>query len=89
MKRPGSSPDSVRAVYMNGPNRPLETRRLPAPEPRERGAILETVASEVCGTDVHLLHGRLRGVPYPAAVFMTKSSQEIPEESPAGDRFMY
>jgi L-iditol 2-dehydrogenase len=27
--------------------------------------LLETVASEVCGTDVHLHHGRLEGVPYP------------------------
>jgi len=27
--------------------------------------LLETVASEVCGTDVHLQHGRLEGVPYP------------------------
>lgn len=27
--------------------------------------LLETVASEVCGTDVHLHHGRLAGVPYP------------------------
>jgi threonine dehydrogenase-like Zn-dependent dehydrogenase len=27
--------------------------------------VLETVASEVCGTDVHLSHGRLSGVPYP------------------------
>ena len=27
--------------------------------------MLETVASEVCGTDVHLFHGRLSGVPYP------------------------
>ena len=27
--------------------------------------LLETIASEVCGTDVHLLHGRLAGVPYP------------------------
>lgn len=26
---------------------------------------METVASEVCGTDVHLYHGRLSGVPYP------------------------
>lgn len=27
--------------------------------------MLETVAGEVCGTDVHLFHGRLAGVPYP------------------------
>jgi L-iditol 2-dehydrogenase len=32
----------------------------------EEGAILlRTIYSEVCGTDVHLHHGRLGGVPYP------------------------
>ena len=31
----------------------------------EGGILLETVASEVCGTDVHLHHGQLAGVPYP------------------------
>ena len=50
---------------MTAPGRPLEARRLPAPRPRPGGAVLETVASEVCGTDVHLHHGRLSGVPYP------------------------
>ena len=29
------------------------------------GALLRTAFSEVCGTDVHLWHGRLSGVPYP------------------------
>jgi L-iditol 2-dehydrogenase len=57
--------DSVRAVYMTAPGRPLELRDVPAPRARAGGAILETVASEVCGTDVHLHHGRLAGVPYP------------------------
>src|SRR5262245_6394895 len=57
--------DSIQAVYMTAPGRPLELRSVPAPRPREGGAILETVASEVCGTDVHLHHGRLSGVPYP------------------------
>jgi threonine dehydrogenase-like Zn-dependent dehydrogenase len=57
--------DTVLAVFMTAPGRPLETRRVPAPRPREGGAVLETVASEVCGTDVHLWHGRLSGVPYP------------------------
>src|SRR5262245_26110191 len=56
--------ETVRAVFMTAPGR-LETRSRPAPRPREGGVILETVASEVCGTDVHLLHGRLSGVPYP------------------------
>ena len=36
---------------------------MPAPKPGE--VLLETLASEVCGTDVHLREGRLAGVPYP------------------------
>jgi L-iditol 2-dehydrogenase len=58
-------PDHVQAVVMPGPGRPLETRAFAAPRPEPGGAVLETIASEVCGTDVHLHHGRLAGVPYP------------------------
>src|SRR6476620_6072566 len=58
-------PDTVTAVVMPAPGRPLETRRFPVPRPQTGGAILETIASEVCGTDVHLHHGRLAGVPFP------------------------
>src|SRR5438552_13354954 len=53
------------AIGMPGPGRPLERKTVPAPSPRPRGAVLETIASEVCGIDVHLHHGRLSGVPYP------------------------
>ena len=35
------------------------------PELEPGAALLRTHYSEVCGTDVHLLHGRLEGVPYP------------------------
>lgn len=55
----------VRAVVMAAPGAPLEMRRFGAPRPWPGGAVLEMVASEVCGTDVHLFHGRLAGVPYP------------------------
>ena len=56
---------SVRAAVLVAPGKPLETWDLPDP-PLEPGAVLlETIASEVCGTDVHLFHGRLAGVPYP------------------------
>jgi len=58
-------PDSILAAVMAGPRRPIEQRRYPVPRPRPGGAILETIASEVCGTDVHLNHGRLAGVPFP------------------------
>ncbi|HEY3202102.1 MAG TPA: zinc-binding dehydrogenase [Thermoanaerobaculia bacterium] len=57
--------DTIAAVVMTGAGRPLEPRRFVAPRPRPGGAVLETIASEVCGTDVHLHHGRLAGVPYP------------------------
>jgi L-iditol 2-dehydrogenase len=57
--------DTVRAMVMTAPRAPLEMRRLPAPRAAPGGAVVETLMSEVCGTDVHLHHGRLSGVPYP------------------------
>ena len=57
--------DTIRAVVMTAPHAPLEIRTLPAPRPAPGGAVLETLMSEVCGTDVHLHHGHLAGVPYP------------------------
>lgn len=53
-----------RAAVFAEPGR-LEVRTLPEPVPAQGGVVLETVLSEVCGTDVHLFHGRLSGVPYP------------------------
>jgi L-iditol 2-dehydrogenase len=50
---------------MPAPNRPVEFREFPEPDLPEGGALLRTLRSEVCGTDVHLWHGRLAGVPYP------------------------
>jgi D-arabinose 1-dehydrogenase-like Zn-dependent alcohol dehydrogenase len=57
--------ETVEAVLMTAPGQPLESRSVPAPRAKPGGAVLDTVASEVCGTDVHLWHGRLVGVPYP------------------------
>jgi L-iditol 2-dehydrogenase len=57
--------DTIRAAVMPGPGKPIELRSFPRPRLQPGGALLETAASEVCGTDVHLHHGRLAGVPYP------------------------
>lgn len=54
-----------RAAVIPAPNAPLEVREFPEPTLEPGGVILDTVYSEVCGTDVHLWHGRLAGVPYP------------------------
>jgi len=52
------------ACVMPGARQPLEIRELPAPDLERGAALLQTMYSEVCGTDVHLHHGRL-DVPFP------------------------
>jgi L-iditol 2-dehydrogenase len=56
---------TIRAAVMVAPRKPVELWDLDDPRIEPGGVLLETVASEVCGTDVHLSHGRLAGVPYP------------------------
>jgi L-iditol 2-dehydrogenase len=55
----------IRAAVMVAPQRPLEVWQLDDPVLEPGAVLLETVVSKVCGTDVHLHHGRLAGVPYP------------------------
>jgi L-iditol 2-dehydrogenase len=50
---------------MVGSGKPLEIWELPEPSIEPGAVLLQTIASEVCGTDVHLHHGRLAGGPYP------------------------
>jgi L-iditol 2-dehydrogenase len=53
------------AVVMPSPNQPLELRSFDEPRLEPGAVLLRTLGSEVCGTDVHLWHGQLAGVPYP------------------------
>jgi len=53
------------AAVMPAPNVPIELREFPEPALEPGSALLATMYSEVCGTDVHLHHGKLAGVPYP------------------------
>lgn len=53
------------AAVLPAPGRPVEVRDFDLPEIEPGEVLLSTVASEVCGTDVHLRAGRLAGVPYP------------------------
>jgi threonine dehydrogenase-like Zn-dependent dehydrogenase len=55
----------VRAAVMPAPEAPVEVRHYPLPALEEGAILLRTLYSEVCGTDVHLHHGHLSGVPYP------------------------
>jgi threonine dehydrogenase-like Zn-dependent dehydrogenase len=56
---------TYRAAVMTAPHVPIEVREVAGPDLAEGEALLQTTYSEVCGTDVHLHHGRLSGVPYP------------------------
>lgn len=50
---------------MTAPHAPLELWDVPTPRLEPGAALLRVTYSEVCGTDVHLHHGRLGGVPWP------------------------
>src|SRR6266481_6449490 len=54
-----------RAAIIPAPNQPIELRQFPHPIIEPGAVLLKTLAAEVCGTDVHLWHGKLAGVPYP------------------------
>lgn len=56
---------SVLAAVMPAPRVPVEVREFPEPTLADGSVLLRTLFSEVCGTDVHIWHGRLAGVPYP------------------------
>jgi D-arabinose 1-dehydrogenase-like Zn-dependent alcohol dehydrogenase len=56
---------TVVAAVMPAPLQPVELREFPTPDLPPGALLLDTSFSEVCGTDVHLWHGRLDGVPYP------------------------
>ena len=57
-------PATHAAAVMPGPNEPLRVDHLPAPTLEPGAALLRTLYSEVCGTDVHLHQGKL-DVPFP------------------------
>src|SRR4051812_29279927 len=50
---------------MTAPRQSVVIREFSRPDLPPGAALLRTARSEVCGTDVHLWHGRLSGVPYP------------------------
>lgn len=56
--------DRIIAAVMPAPRQPIELRDFARPDLPSGSALLRTARSEVCGTDVHLWHGRLAGVPY-------------------------
>ena len=58
----------IRAAVISAPDQPVAIRELPRPALEPGAVLLETLFSEVCGTDVHLHHGHLaRACPIPSS----------------------
>jgi D-arabinose 1-dehydrogenase-like Zn-dependent alcohol dehydrogenase len=55
----------ILAAVMPAPRVPIEIREFDEPALAPGSVLLRTLYSEVCGTDVHIWHGRLAGVPFP------------------------
>ena len=53
------------AAVMPGPREAVRLEAIPAPPLEPGSALLDVIYSEVCGTDVHIHHGKLSGVPFP------------------------
>src|ERR1051325_5811778 len=54
-----------RVAVIPAPNSAVEIREVAEPQLEPNSAVLGVDLSEVCGTDVYLQQGRLKGVPYP------------------------
>ncbi len=55
----------IKAAVMKEPFADISIEEFKYPDVEKGAVILKTKFSEICGTDVHLHHGRLDGVPYP------------------------
>ncbi|MHA1906917.1 MAG: zinc-binding dehydrogenase [Candidatus Thorarchaeota archaeon] len=54
-----------RTAIVPKPNAPLEIKEIKIPDLVPGAALMKVANAGVCGTDVHLWHGKLEGVPYP------------------------
>ena len=55
----------VLAAVFNAPNKPLELKEFPKPEPGEGAILAKIISAGICGTDVHVVSGKVPWVPKP------------------------
>ena len=58
-------PRTSRAAVIPKPDAPVRIQEFEIPDLKPGAALLKVANAGVCGTDVHLWHGKLAGVPYP------------------------
>src|SRR5579862_3947101 len=57
--------DTVRAAVLDAPDADPRVVEFGVPTLTPGSALLSTMYSEVCGTDVHVWRGKMPGVPFP------------------------
>ncbi len=55
----------VLAAVFNAPDKPLELKEFPKPEPGEGAILAKIISAGICGTDVHVVSGKVPWVPKP------------------------
>ncbi len=76
----------VRAATIPAPNRPVEVREYARPELEEGAALLRTLVSEVCGTDLYLQQGLLPDGP-PSISGFDVAGFSAPADETGGDTY--
>jgi D-arabinose 1-dehydrogenase-like Zn-dependent alcohol dehydrogenase len=57
--------EEAKAAVLTGPNIPFKIRTFPLPRVEKGGILLKVQMATICGTDIHIFHGR-RSVPFPS-----------------------
>jgi propanol-preferring alcohol dehydrogenase len=84
-------PDSMRAMVLEAPGKPLRAMTLPVPRPGPEQVLIRVAYCGVCRTDLHILDGELAHpkptlVPGHEVAGMVVATGERVEEFAAGDR---
>ena len=77
-------PETMRAMVLDGPGRPLRMAELPVPEPGPGEVLLKVHACGVCRTDLHLLDGEVEVAHPPRVLGHQIVGEVVAGEPPEG-----
>lgn len=83
-------PDTMIAMEMEAPGKPLVLKNLPMPEPRPGQVLIKVLACGVCRTDLHIFDGELKHPKLPLVlgheiIGVVESTSDLPGRLHIGD----
>jgi propanol-preferring alcohol dehydrogenase len=83
-------PDTMIAMEMEAPGKPLVLKNLPMPEPRPGQVLIKVLACGVCRTDLHIFDGELKHPKLPLVlgheiIGVVESTSDLPGSLHIGD----